>query len=120
MLPARPVLRSGGAGVTGPLVCCDPVADRDPGAEQAAAVARLLAALADPVRLRLYALTAAAGPDGVCVCDLTGPVGRSQPTVSHHLKLLADAGLIVRERRGRYSYATVVDERRQQLAALLG
>ena len=72
-------------------------------------------ALADPVRLHLLSLIAAAGAPGVCVCDLVGPSGRSQPTVSHHLRILRDAGLVVSERRGTWAWYTAVPDR---LAAL--
>lgn len=73
-------------------------------------LARVLRALADPTRVRLLSMIAA-GEDGeACVCDLTAPVGLSQPTVSHHLKQLADAGLVIREQRGRWAYYRVVDE----------
>ena len=72
-------------------------------------------ALADPVRLHLLSLIAAAGEPGVCVCDLVGPSGRSQPTVSHHLRILRDAGLVASERRGTWAWYTAVPER---LAAL--
>lgn len=72
-------------------------------------------ALADPVRLRLLSLIAAAEDGTACSCDLEAPVGRSQPTVSHHLAVLADAGLVTKEKVGRWVSCTVVPER---LAAL--
>jgi ArsR family transcriptional regulator len=81
--------------------------------DQAVELAQLFAALADPVRLRLLGLVAAHGE--VCSCDLQGPLGKSQPTVSHHTKALAEAGLIVGEKRGRWVWWRVVPER---LAAL--
>ena len=68
-------------------------------------------ALADPVRLRLLSLIAAAPEGTACSCDLEEPVGKSQPTVSHHLSLLADAGLITKEKVGRWVNCTVVPER---------
>lgn len=77
----------------------DPAASRD--------LASRLKALSDPTRLQLLQLVAA-HPDGrACICDLTEPVGVSQPTVSHHMRLLADAGLVTREQRGRWAYYTV-------------
>jgi ArsR family transcriptional regulator len=79
----------------------------------AAQLARGFAALADPVRLRLLSLIAA--EDEVCSCNLLEPLGKSQPTVSHHTKTLAEAGLIVGEKRGRWVYWRVVPE---QVAAL--
>ena len=75
---------------------------------EAAMLATRFAALADPVRLRLLSLIAASGE--VCSCDLLEPVGRSQPTVSHHTRLLADAGLIVGEKRGRWVWWSAVPE----------
>ena len=88
--------------------------------DQAAAAARDFAVLADPVRLRLLSLLVSA-PDGeTCVCDLVGPVRRSQPTVSHHLKVLSDAGLVVGEKRGRWVWYRAVPGRLEQLRSLLG
>jgi ArsR family transcriptional regulator len=77
-------------------------------AEEAADLARTLKALADPARLRVLSLVA--GNDGreVCVCDLTGPLGLSQPTVSHHLKVLVDAGFLQRDKRGVWAYYSLV------------
>ena len=72
-------------------------------------------ALADPVRVRLLSLIANAPEGTACSCDLEAPVGRSQPTVSHHLTVLADAGLITKEKVGRWVNCTIVPER---LAAL--
>lgn len=89
--------------------CCAPVLAAPLGEADAAELARGFAALADPVRLRLLSLIASA--DEMCSCDLEGPVGRSQPTVSHHTKALAEAGLIVGEKRGRWMWWRVVPER---------
>ncbi len=75
---------------------------------EADVLARGFAALADPARLRLLSMIAAA--DQVCSCDLLQPLGKSQPTVSHHTKALADAGLITGEKRGRWVYWRVVPE----------
>jgi ArsR family transcriptional regulator len=91
--------------------CCAPLLagaldDRD-----AVELAAAFKVLADPVRLRLLSLIAAA-PDGTaCSCDLEAPVGKSQPTVSHHLSLLAEAGLITKQKVGRWVNCTVVPER---------
>ena len=83
-------------------------------------LARSFKALADPVRLQLLALIASA-PDGTaCSCDLEEPVGKSQPTVSHHLSLLAEAGLITKAKMGRWVMCTVVPERLAQLRDALG
>ena len=81
-------------------VCCSPLSDAD-----ADAMASRLKALADPTRLRLFSLVASAAE--VCACDLTEPLGVSQPTVSHHLKVLTNAGLLTREQRGRWVYFSV-------------
>lgn len=72
------------------------------GEAEAVALARVLSALADPVRLRLVSIVSAAGE--VCSCDLEGPLARSQPTVSHHTKVLAEAGILVGEKRGRWTW----------------
>jgi ArsR family transcriptional regulator len=80
-------------------------------------LAAAFAALADPVRLRLFSLVASA--DEVCSCDLQEPLGKSQPTVSHHTKTLADAGLIVGEKRGRWVWWRVVPERLEALREAL-
>jgi ArsR family transcriptional regulator len=91
-----------------PAACCTP-RTRDAITEQAAAdLAQVLKALADPARLRLLSLIAAHDGAEACVCDLTEPVGLSQPTVSHHLKVLVDAGLITRDKRGVWAYYAVV------------
>lgn len=71
-------------------------------------LARTFKALGDPTRVQLLSIVAAAGGGEACVCDLTAPVGLSQPTVSHHLKILVDAGLLAREQRGRWSYYSLV------------
>ncbi|GAA1978643.1 metalloregulator ArsR/SmtB family transcription factor [Isoptericola halotolerans] len=83
--------------------CCTPLrAAVD--ATEAQRLARIFKALGDPTRVMLLS-TVATSPDGeACVCDLTAPVGLSQPTVSHHLKILVDAGLLTRSQRGRWSY----------------
>jgi ArsR family transcriptional regulator, arsenate/arsenite/antimonite-responsive transcriptional repressor len=85
-------------------VLAEPLSERD-----AAELARAYAALADPVRLRLLSIIAAA--DEVCSCELEAPLRRSQPTVSHHTKALAEAGLIVGEKRGKWMWWRVVPER---------
>lgn len=93
--------------------CCASVVADVLAADEAVQLAAAFAALADPVRLRLLNLVITAGE--VCSCDLTGPLGRSQPTVSHHTKVLADAGLITGEKRGRWVHWRAEPER---LAAL--
>ncbi len=86
--------------------CCPSVLEAPLAAEDAARLAQLYGVLADPVRLRLLSLVAAGGE--VCSCDLEGPLRRSQPTISHHTKSLAEAGLIEGEKRGRWMYWRVV------------
>jgi ArsR family transcriptional regulator len=89
--------------------CCTPATGVVIDVAAAERLAVVLKALAEPTRLRLISLIAAHGADGqACVCDLTDPVGLSQPTVSHHLKVLTDAGLIVREQRGKRAYYSLV------------
>ena len=87
--------------------------------ETAEDLARLLKAVADPARLQLLALLKSSTGGESCVCDLTGPLGLSQPTVSHHLKVLTDAGLLTRERRGTWAWYSVVPGRLGELAAVL-
>ena len=90
------------------VACCAPLAAEVLGADDAQTLSRQFAALADPVRLRLVSLLATAPDGAVCACDLVEPVGKSQPTVSHHLKVLAEAGLVTSERRGRNVWYAVV------------
>jgi ArsR family transcriptional regulator, arsenate/arsenite/antimonite-responsive transcriptional repressor len=80
--------------------------------------AQMCAALADPVRLRLF-LMVANGQDETCACDLVGPSGRSQPTVSHHMKVLVDAGLVQRTKRGQWVWYRVDHEQLSGLCGLL-
>src|SRR5919198_4965628 len=94
--------------------CCAPLAAPTLSAEEAAATAALFKALADPHRVRIVNLLASS-PDPVCVCEFTGPLGLSQPTVSHHLKKLVQAGLIDREQRGTWAYYSL---RRDALGGL--
>lgn len=89
--------------------CCGPdTAATTMSAEDADRAARTLKALADPARLRLLSIIAAHEGGEACVCDLTEPVGLSQPTVSHHLKVLTEAGFVTREKRGVWAYYTLV------------
>jgi len=99
-------------------LCCAPLTEAPISAGDAAELASILGALADPVRLRLLSLVAAHGE--VCSCNLEEPLGRSQPTVSHHTKVLAEAGLIAGERRGRWMWWRVVPERLALLRRVLG
>ena len=97
--------------------CCQPIGDQVLSEDDAEVLARAFAALADPVRLRL--LSFVAGSDEVCACDLLEPSGRSQPTVSHHMKVLFDAGLVERDKRGQWVWYRVVPERLAALRAAL-
>lgn len=99
-------------------VCCPSVLEAPLSEDQASEVARRFAALADPVRLRLLSLVAAV--DEICSCDLQAPLGKSQPTISHHTKALAEAGLIVGERRGKWVWWRVAPESLAALQAALG
>jgi ArsR family transcriptional regulator len=92
-----------------PLVCCPSVVAAPLSEADAEDLASVFAALADPVRLRLLSLIAEAGE--VCSCDLLEPLGKSQPTISHHTKALADAGLIRGEKQGRWVWWSLVPER---------
>ena len=80
--------------------------------------AALLKALADPVRLQLLSIIRAAEPQEACVCDLTGAVNLSQPTVSHHLKVLTEAGLLTRQRRGSWAWFSLVPQRLADIASI--
>jgi ArsR family transcriptional regulator len=110
---ALPVLESAiakccGGPVTSPL-------DR----AEAESVAALLKAVADPVRLQLVSIVRASEGQEACACDLTPAVGLSQPTVSHHLKVLVEAGILTREQRGSWAWFHLVPERLDQLAGVL-
>ncbi len=90
--------------------CCPQVLAAPLAEEAAERWAGALRVLADPARLRLLSIIGADPNGEVCACQLTGPLGLSQPTVSHHLKVLTDAGLIGREQRGRWAYFWVLPE----------
>jgi ArsR family transcriptional regulator, arsenate/arsenite/antimonite-responsive transcriptional repressor len=99
--------------------CCAPVTAGVLDESDADDLAAAFKVLADPARLRLLSMVAAAEAGEACACDLVEPVGRSQPTVSHHLSMLVDAGLLVREKRGKWAWYRVVPERLQALQAAL-
>jgi len=88
-------------------------------AGQADDLARSLKALADPARLRLISIVAASEGQEACVCDLTDPIGLSQPTVSHHLKVLTDAGFLTRAKRGTWAYYSLVPGALDSVSRLL-
>ena len=96
-------------------VCCEPVLDVAISEGQAADLATAFKVLSDPIRLRLLSLVATASAGEACSCDLVEPLGRSQPTVSHHLSVLTEAGLLTREQRGKWAYFRVVPERLEVL-----
>ena len=102
--------------VTSETACCTQL-DEAINDGQAEELANAFAALADPVRLQLFGLIAAAG--GACSCDLIEPLGKSQPTISHHTKVLAEAGLIRGEKVGRWMNWSVVPDRVAQLSNVL-
>ena len=105
--------------VSTPAACCTPATSAAISEQDAVQLARTLKALADPARLRLLSLIAAQDGAEACVCDLIEPVGLSQPTVSHHLKQLVDAGLILREQRGKWAYYRIVSDTLAGLAQAL-
>ena len=98
---------------------CAPLLQEPLERAQAEELARVLKVLADPARLRLLSLIQAQPGGEACVCHLTDPLGLSQPTVSHHLKVLLAAGLVTREQRGSWAYFRVVPEALAALRTLL-
>lgn len=99
--------------------CCSPL-DREPLSEQGVAgLARAFKALGDPVRLRLLSLVASHPGGEACVCDISGSFDLSQPTISHHLKVLREAGLLDCERRGTWVYYRVIPAALQRLSSVL-
>jgi len=99
--------------------CCSPVTGGIVSDETATTLARMFKALGDPTRVKLVSMIAAAPEGEACVCDLIEPVGLSQPTVSHHMRLLVEAGLVTREQRGKWAYYRVVPDVLRSLAAAL-
>ncbi len=98
--------------------CCASVTEAPLTEAESDELAHAFAALADPVRLRLLSLVAARGE--VCSCDLEAPLGRSQPTISHHTRVLAEAGLIRGEKRGRWTWWSLVPDRLATVRRALG
>jgi ArsR family transcriptional regulator len=98
--------------------CCGSVTEAPLSEDDATELARVLGALADPVRLRLLSLVAAQSE--ICSCDLERPLGKSQPTISHHTKVLSDAGLLSGEKRGRWMWWRVQTDRLAAIRAALG
>src|SRR3954462_7663459 len=102
------------------VACCAPLAHEPLAARQAERIAPLLKALADPVRLRLLSLVASHADGEACVCDLNDAFDLSQPTISHHLKVLHEAGLVDREKRGVWVYYRVAPRALTDLGTLIG
>lgn len=99
--------------------CCAPITREPITPMNAESLARSLRALADPARLRLVSMVAAHEDGEACVCDLTEPLGLSQPTVSHHLRVLAEAGFLTRSKRGTWAYYRLVPGSLDGIAHLL-
>ena len=99
-------------------LCCAPLVREPLNAQDANVLARRVKAIADPTRLRLLSLIAAHGGEA-CMCDLIAPVGLSQPTVTHHLKVLVDGGLLERDKRGVWAYYSLVPGALDALSAVL-
>lgn len=99
--------------------CCTPLTRQPLTAGEAGDLARILKALADPIRLRLVSMVAAHEGGEACVCDLTGPLGLTQPTISHHLKVLTGAGIFTRDKRGVWAYYALVPGVLDAIAAAL-
>jgi ArsR family transcriptional regulator, arsenate/arsenite/antimonite-responsive transcriptional repressor len=105
------------AAVESVILCCAPLGAPVLDEGEAAATAELFRALGDPARVRIVNLLATS-VEPVCACELYGPLGLSQPTVSHHLKKLVDAGLLEREQRGRWAYFSLNSDAVEKLAAI--
>jgi ArsR family transcriptional regulator, arsenate/arsenite/antimonite-responsive transcriptional repressor len=101
-----------------PVACCGPLAAPSLSDEEASATAEVFRALADPARVRIVNMLATSG-EPVCVCNLIEPLGLAQPTVSHHLRKLVDAGLLEREQRGRWAYYSLRAESVRTLRAVV-
>ena len=99
--------------------CCTPLADAPLDSDWAGELSRMFKALGDPVRLRILSLIASHERGQCCVCDITAAFELSQPTISHHLKTLRDAGLLNCERRGTWVYYWVIPSALHQLSAVL-
>jgi ArsR family transcriptional regulator, arsenate/arsenite/antimonite-responsive transcriptional repressor len=106
-------------GTVGTSQCCPTIVDAPLDAPEAEELARGFWALADPVRLRVLSMLASAPAGEVCVCDFVAPLGKAQPTVSHHLKILGDAGLVHGERRGKWVWYSLDRTRLANLRAAL-
>jgi len=110
--PALDVIQPAGA-------CCAPLQREPLAAAEAEDLARTMKALADPARLRLLSIVAASEGQEACVCDLIDPVGLAQPTVSHHLRVLTEAGFLARSKRGTWAYYALVPGALDRIADVL-
>jgi ArsR family transcriptional regulator len=99
--------------------CCSSTIGQVLSPTDAERLAAVLKAVADPARLRLLSIVSASASGEVCVCDFTAPVGLSQPTVSHHLRVLVEAGLLTREQRGKWAYYRLVPDALDALGRLI-
>jgi ArsR family transcriptional regulator len=104
---------------TVPTECCPSVLSAPLDAVEATELAHGFNALADPVRLRVLSILAASPGGEVCVCEFVEPLGRSQPTISHHMKILSEAGLVQGERRGKWVWYSLNNERLAQLRSAI-
>ena len=102
-----------------PETCCSTLTGDPLSVEDAQVFARIFKAIADPTRLRLVSLVASHEGNEACACDLIDPVGLGQPTVSHHLKILVDAGVLHREKRGIWSYYSLKAETLERVTTFL-
>ena len=100
-----------------PIACCRPLTSATLSADEVVATAELFRALGDPARVRIVNALATCG-EPVCICNLVEPLELSQPTVSHHMKKLVDAGLVEREQRGKWAYFTLKRDAVEKLAAV--
>jgi ArsR family transcriptional regulator len=112
--------RTGSIELTGAVECCPSVLAAPLDLTESAELAKGCSALADPVRLRVLSLLAAAPAGEVCVCDFVDPLGKSQPTISHHLKILSETGLVQGDRRGRWVWYSINRQRLAELRAAIG
>lgn len=101
-----------------PVACCAPLAAPLLSNDEATATAGLFKALADPARVRILNILATSGGEPVCICNLTEPLELSQPTVSHHMRKLLEAGLVEREQRGKWAYFSLKRDAVETLAAV--
>ena len=101
-----------------PVACCAPLTASVLSDDEANATAELFKALGDPARVRILNILATTAGEPVCVCNLTGPLELSQPTVSHHVRKLLDAGLVQREQRGKWAYFSLKRDAVETLAAV--